>query len=98
MKVTVKAIVKALIRRSQLKREKEDTKRRKSTMENEKIPILVTAVIAIHKREEEVRKVKVKERIIKERRKERNMIIKNEIKIKHPKENQKNNSKKIMIS
>lgn len=98
MKVIVKAIVVALKRRSRLKRIKNDKKRRKSTMESEKIPILVAAVIAIHKREEEVRKLKVKERIIKERRRERNMIIKNEIKTNHPKENPKNNRKKIMIS
>lgn len=62
MKVTVKAIVIALIRRSQLKREKEDTKRRKNTMESEKNLILVTAVIAIKKGEEVRSTIKVKER------------------------------------
>ena len=98
MKVIVKAIMIALIRSSRLKRIKNDTNRRKSTIESEKISILVTVVIAIHKREGEVRKLKVKESFIKERRRERNMIIKNEIKTNHPKENQKNNSKKIMIS
>lgn len=62
MKVIVKAIVTAFIRRSQLKRKKEDMKRRKSTIKSEKNPILVTAVIAIKKGEEVRSTIKIKER------------------------------------